>query len=53
MISLMPLGATNRIAKAYVENVFIWNAWPILYGGFGATSERGADGPGRPDRQPE
>jgi hypothetical protein len=30
------LGATNRIAKAYVENVFIWNAWPILYGGFGA-----------------
>jgi hypothetical protein len=29
-------GATNRIAKAYVENVFIWNAWPILYGGFGA-----------------
>jgi hypothetical protein len=36
VISLMPLGATNRIAKAYVENVFIWNAWPILYGGFGA-----------------
>ena len=36
VISLMSLGATNRIAKAYVENVFIWNAWPILYGGFGA-----------------
>jgi hypothetical protein len=36
VIALMPLGATNRIAKAYVENVFIWNAWPILYGGFGA-----------------
>jgi hypothetical protein len=36
VISLMPLGATNRIAKAYVENLFIWNAWPILYGGFGA-----------------
>jgi hypothetical protein len=36
VISLLPLGATNRIAKAYVENVFIWNAWPILYGGFGA-----------------
>jgi len=36
VISLMPLGATNRIAKTYVENVFIWNAWPILYGGFGA-----------------
>jgi hypothetical protein len=35
VIALMPLGATNRIAKAYVENVFIWNAWPILYGGFG------------------
>jgi TrbL/VirB6 plasmid conjugal transfer protein len=36
VIALMPLGATNRIAKAYVENLFIWNAWPILYGGFGA-----------------
>jgi hypothetical protein len=36
VIALMPLGATNRIAKAYVENIFIWNAWPILYGGFGA-----------------
>jgi hypothetical protein len=36
VISLMPLGATNRIAKSYVENVFIWNAWPILYGGFGS-----------------
>jgi hypothetical protein len=36
VIALMPLGAANRIAKSYVENVFIWNAWPILYGGFGA-----------------
>ena len=36
VIALMPLGATNRLAKAYIENVFIWNAWPILYGGFGA-----------------
>lgn len=36
VIALMPLGPTSRIAKAYVENVFIWNAWPILYGGFGA-----------------
>lgn len=36
VIALMPLGAGNRIAKSYVENVFIWNAWPILYGGFGA-----------------
>jgi hypothetical protein len=36
VIALMPLGATNRLAKSYVENVFIWNAWPILYGGFGA-----------------
>jgi hypothetical protein len=35
-IALMPLGATNRLAKAYVENVMIWNAWPILYGVFGA-----------------
>jgi hypothetical protein len=36
VIALMPLGAANRIAKSYVENIFIWNAWPILYGGFGA-----------------
>src|SRR5580693_5013610 len=36
VIALMPLGGANRIAKAYVEHVFIWNAWPILYGGFGA-----------------
>jgi hypothetical protein len=36
VIALMPLGGANRIAKAYVENIFIWNAWPILYGGFGA-----------------
>lgn len=36
VVALMPLGAANRIAKAYVENIFIWNAWPILYGGFGA-----------------
>ncbi len=36
VIALMPLGATNRIAKSYIENVFIWNSWPILYGGFGA-----------------
>lgn len=36
VVALMPLGATSRIAKAYVENIFIWNAWPVLYGGFGA-----------------
>ena len=36
VIALMPLGGANRIAKSYIENVFIWNAWPILYGGFGA-----------------
>jgi len=36
VIALMPLGGANRIAKSYVENVFVWNAWPILYGGFGA-----------------
>jgi hypothetical protein len=36
VIALMPLGAVNRLAKSYVENIFIWNAWPILYGGFGA-----------------
>jgi hypothetical protein len=36
VIALMPLSATNRLAKSYVENIFIWNAWPILYGGFGA-----------------
>lgn len=36
VIALMPLGATNRLAKSYAENIFIWNSWPILYGGFGA-----------------
>jgi len=36
VIALMPLGGANRIAKSYIENVFIWNAWPILYAGFGA-----------------
>lgn len=36
VIALLPLGAANRIAKSYIENVFIWNAWPILYGGLGA-----------------
>lgn len=36
VIALMPLGAANRLAKSYVENIFIWNAWAILYGGFGA-----------------
>jgi hypothetical protein len=36
VIALMPLGAANRIARSYVENIFIWNAWTILYGGFGA-----------------
>jgi len=36
VIALMPLGGANRIAKSYIENVFIWNSWPILYGGFGA-----------------
>ena len=36
IVALMPLGAVNRLAKSYVENIFIWNAWPILYGGFGA-----------------
>jgi hypothetical protein len=36
VIALMPLGGANRLAKSYMENIFIWNAWPILYGGFGA-----------------
>jgi hypothetical protein len=36
VIALLPLGGANRIAKSYIENVFIWNAWPILYAGFGA-----------------
>jgi hypothetical protein len=36
VIGLMPMGATNRLAKSYVENIFIWNAWPVLYGAFGA-----------------
>jgi hypothetical protein len=36
VIALMPLGGANRLAMSYVENIFVWNAWPILYGGFGA-----------------
>ena len=36
VIALMPLGGVNRLAKSYIENIFVWNAWPILYGGFGA-----------------
>jgi len=36
VIALMPLDGANRLAKSYVENIFVWNAWPILYGGFGA-----------------
>lgn len=36
VVALMPLDGTNRLAKSYVENIFVWNAWPILYGGFGA-----------------
>jgi len=36
VIALLPLGAGNRLAKSYAENVFIWNAWAILYAGFGA-----------------
>jgi hypothetical protein len=36
VIALMPLGGANRLAKYYLENIFVWNAWPILYGGFGA-----------------
>jgi hypothetical protein len=36
VIALMPLGPTSRLAKSYIEHVFIWNAWPILYAGFGA-----------------
>jgi hypothetical protein len=36
VVALIPLGGANRLAKSYVENIFVWNAWPILYGGFGA-----------------
>jgi len=36
VIAMMPLGGANRLAKSYIENIFVWNAWPILYGGFGA-----------------
>jgi len=36
VIALMPLGGANRLAKSYVENIFVWNSWPILFGGFGA-----------------
>ena len=53
VIALMPLGGANRLAKSYVENIFIWNAWPVLYGGFGALIERSSNGPGWADAQPE
>lgn len=36
VIALMPLTGANRLAKSYVANIFVWNAWPVLYGGFGA-----------------
>lgn len=36
VIALLPLHAGSRLAKSYIENVFVWNSWPILYGGFGA-----------------
>jgi hypothetical protein len=36
VIALMPLGGANRLAKSYIENIFVWNAWSTLYGGFGA-----------------
>ena len=36
VIALMPLAAPTGLPKSYIENIFIWNAWPILYGGFGA-----------------
>ena len=35
VIAFLPLGATNRIAKSYIENLLIWNSWPILYGALG------------------
>ena len=53
VIALMPLGAANRIAKAYVENVFVWNAWPCVIRRFRRAFERGPDGSGRTDAQPE
>jgi hypothetical protein len=36
VIGLMPMSGANRFAKSYIENILVWNAWPILYGGFGA-----------------
>lgn len=35
VIALLPVAPANRLAKSYIEHVFIWNAWPILYGGLG------------------
>jgi hypothetical protein len=35
VVSLLPLGVTNRLAKSYIEHIFIWNSWPLLYGGLG------------------
>ena len=53
VIALLPLGATNRIAKSYIENVFIWNSWPDPLWGIRRFAERCPNGPGRPDAQPE
>src|SRR5579863_2302326 len=36
VIALIPSTGASRLAKSYIENIFVWNAWPILYGGFGA-----------------
>ena len=35
VVALLPLAPANRLAKSYIEHVFIWNTWPILYGGLG------------------
>ena len=35
VVALLPVAPANRLAKSYIEHVFIWNAWPILYGGLG------------------
>jgi hypothetical protein len=35
IVALLPLPPAQRLARSYIEHVFIWNAWPILYGGLG------------------
>ena len=53
VIALMPLGGANRLAKSYIENIFIWNAWPILLWRLWRTAHSCSDGPAWADAKPK